>query len=111
MAIARANPTLFLMPPESSDGIRSSTPLSPTISNLRLAASRINRGETMVVIGGSGSGKSVLIKHVIGLLTPDEGSVVVDGVDISHLREKDLNEFRKKYGMLFQAAALFDSLE
>ena len=71
---------------------------------------RINRGETMVVIGGSGSGKSVLIKHVIGLLTPDEGSVIVDGVDISHLREKDLNEFRKKYGMLFQAAALFDSL-
>src|SRR3972149_5020671 len=72
---------------------------------------RINRGETMVVIGGSGSGKSVLIKHVIGLLTPDEWSVIVDGVDISHLREKDLNEFRKKYGMLFQAAALFDSLE
>jgi len=71
---------------------------------------RINRGETMVVIGGSGSGKSVLIKHVIGLLTPDDGSVLVDGVDISHLREKDLNEFRKKYGMLFQAAALFDSL-
>jgi phospholipid/cholesterol/gamma-HCH transport system ATP-binding protein len=70
----------------------------------------VERGETMVVIGGSGSGKSVLIKHVIGLLSPDEGSVIIDGVDISHLREKELNEFRKKYGMLFQGAALFDSL-
>lgn len=70
----------------------------------------IERGETMVVIGGSGSGKSVLIKHVIGLLNPDEGSVLVDGVDISHLKENDLNELRKKFGMLFQGAALFDSL-
>ena len=70
----------------------------------------IERGETMVVIGGSGSGKSVLIKHIIGLLTPDEGSVVVDGVDIARLSERELNEFRKKYGMLFQGAALFDSL-
>lgn len=71
---------------------------------------RIEHGETMVVIGGSGSGKSVLIKHIIGLLRPDEGSVIVDGVDISHLRERDLNQFRKRYGMLFQGAALFDSL-
>jgi len=70
----------------------------------------IESGETMVVIGGSGSGKSVLIKHVIGLLMPDEGSIVVDGVDISNLSENDMNELRKKYGMLFQGAALFDSL-
>lgn len=70
----------------------------------------IERGETMVVIGGSGCGKSVLIKHIIGLLTPDEGSVIVDEVDISQLGEKDLNEFRKKFGMLFQGSALFDSL-
>lgn len=70
----------------------------------------VERGETMVVIGGSGSGKSVLIKHVIGLLVPDEGSVVVDGVDIARLSEHDRNEFRKKFGMLFQGAALFDSL-
>ncbi len=70
----------------------------------------IERGETMVVIGGSGCGKSVLIKHIIGLLRPDEGRVVIGGVDISQLGEKDLNEFRKKYGMLFQGAALFDSL-
>ncbi|MDD5434906.1 MAG: ABC transporter ATP-binding protein [Nitrospira sp.] len=70
----------------------------------------IERGETMVVIGGSGSGKSVLMKHVIGLLNPDEGSVLVDGVDISRMKENDLNELRKRYGMLFQGAALFDSL-
>lgn len=70
----------------------------------------VESGETMVVIGGSGSGKSVLIKHIIGLLNPDDGSVLVDGVDISHLKKNDLNELRKKFGMLFQGAALFDSL-
>src|SRR4030066_1507885 len=70
----------------------------------------INRGETMVVIGGSGSGKSVLIKHIIGLLTPDEGSVTINGVDIFGLSEGELNNTRKKFGMLFQGAALFDSL-
>lgn len=71
---------------------------------------RIERGETMVVIGGSGSGKSVLIKHIIGLLTPDEGGVRIDGVDIFGLSEGELNKTRKKFGMLFQGAALFDSL-
>ena len=70
----------------------------------------INRGETMVVIGGSGSGKSVLIKHIIGLLIPDEGSVTINGVDIFDLSEGELNDTRKKFGMLFQGAALFDSL-
>src|SRR3990172_6467159 len=70
----------------------------------------IERGETMVVIGGSGSGKSVLMKHIIGILTTDEGSVRVDGVDIFNLNEGDLNDIRKKFGMLFQGAALFDSL-
>ena len=70
----------------------------------------INRGETMVVIGGSGSGKSVLIKHINGLLIPDEGSVTINGVDIFGLSEGELNNIRKKFGMLFQGAALFDSL-
>ncbi|MCC6542912.1 MAG: ABC transporter ATP-binding protein [Nitrospirae bacterium] len=70
----------------------------------------IERGETMVVIGGSGSGKSVLIKHIIGLLIPDEGSVTINGVDIFTLSEGELNNIRKKFGMLFQGAALFDSL-
>lgn len=70
----------------------------------------IQHGETMVIIGGSGSGKSVIIKHMIGLLKPDKGNVIVDGKDVSVLREEELNELRKKFGMLFQGAALFDSL-
>ena len=71
---------------------------------------RIEPGESMVVIGGSGSGKSVLLKHIIGILRPDEGRIFVDGVDITTLHENDLYEARKKFGMLFQMAALFDSL-
>lgn len=70
----------------------------------------VKKGESMVVIGGSGSGKSVLIKHIIGILTPDSGKVVIDDVDITSLKEGELNEIRKKFGMLFQGAALFDSL-
>ncbi len=70
----------------------------------------VKKGESMTVIGGSGSGKSVLIKHIIGLLFPDRGRVVVDGQDLNTLDERGLNEIRKKFGMLFQGAALFDSL-
>jgi phospholipid/cholesterol/gamma-HCH transport system ATP-binding protein len=68
------------------------------------------RGKVNVVIGGSGQGKSVLIKHVIGLLKPNEGHVWVDGVDVHSLDPTQLAEFRKKFGMVFQSAALFDSL-
>ena len=71
---------------------------------------KIFKGESMVVIGGSGSGKSVLMKHVIGLLKPDKGRVRVAEKYISDMRGKELNDFRKKFGMLFQAGALFDSL-
>ncbi len=71
---------------------------------------KIETGESMVVIGGSGSGKSVLLKHIIGILKPDEGKVLIDGIDIAALRENELYEVRKKFGMLFQLAALFDSL-
>jgi len=70
----------------------------------------IERGESMVVIGGSGSGKSVLLKHIIGILIPDEGKVLIDGVDLTALKEFELYEVRKKFGMLFQMSALFDSL-
>ncbi len=71
---------------------------------------RIETGESMVIIGGSGTGKSVILKHIIGLMRPDSGRVVIDGVDLLTLSEKDLSEFRKRFGMLFQGAALFDSL-
>lgn len=70
----------------------------------------IERGETMVVIGGSGTGKSVLLKHIIGLLRPDGGEVYVDGEAVSGLDEKGLNRLRRRFGMLFQGAALFDSM-
>ncbi len=70
----------------------------------------IQCGESMVVIGGSGTGKSVLIKCVIGLLHHDQGEIYVDGKEISQLKEGDWNELRKKFGMLFQRDALFDSM-
>jgi phospholipid/cholesterol/gamma-HCH transport system ATP-binding protein len=70
----------------------------------------VERGESMVVIGGSGTGKSVLIKHMIGLMMPDKGKVVVDGKEVGKLNERELNSLRRKFGMLFQGAALFDSL-
>jgi phospholipid/cholesterol/gamma-HCH transport system ATP-binding protein len=70
----------------------------------------VEKGESMTVIGGSGSGKSVLIKHIIGLLFPDQGQVTVDGQVLNDLDEEGLNDVRKKFGMLFQGAALFDSL-
>ncbi|MGC8928644.1 MAG: ABC transporter ATP-binding protein [Myxococcota bacterium] len=67
-------------------------------------------GEICVILGASGSGKSVLIKHIIGLLRPDEGSIIVKGTDISKLGDKELNEIRKSFGMVFQNSALFDSM-
>ncbi|MDO8519875.1 MAG: ATP-binding cassette domain-containing protein [Deltaproteobacteria bacterium] len=63
-----------------------------------------------VIIGRSGEGKSVLLKHIMRLLDPDQGKVVVDGCDLSSLDDHGIMEFRKKFGMLFQGAALFDSL-
>lgn len=67
-------------------------------------------GTTTVILGGSGSGKSVLMKHLIGLLQPDEGQVIVEGTDISRLQGDALNQLRAKFGMVFQWAALFDSM-
>lgn len=70
----------------------------------------IQDGETLTIIGGSGSGKSVLIKHMIGLMQPNYGKVCVDGQDLTRLSEDELFEVQKKFGYLFQSAALFDSL-
>jgi len=70
----------------------------------------IPTGVTMVIMGRSGSGKSVLLKHIIGLMRPDAGSIEVDGRPTTGLAERELNEVRKRFGMLFQSAALFDSL-
>lgn len=70
----------------------------------------IPRSKVTVIIGRSGGGKSVLLKHIIGLLKPDSGQILVDGVDIVSADDKTLNETRKKFGMLFQEGALFDSL-
>ncbi len=70
----------------------------------------VAQGETLVVLGGSGSGKSVLIRHTVGLHRPDRGEVWVDGTEITGLDEDELIETRKKVGFLFQAGALFDSM-
>jgi len=70
----------------------------------------IKSGESMVIIGRSGTGKSVLLKHIIGLVKPNDGTVLIDGTDINQLSPHDLAELRKKFGMLFQGAALFDSM-
>jgi phospholipid/cholesterol/gamma-HCH transport system ATP-binding protein len=70
----------------------------------------IRQGESMVVIGGSGTGKTVLIRCIIGLVQPDEGEIYVDGTEITSLNEREMNEIRKRFGMLFQGGALFDSL-
>jgi phospholipid/cholesterol/gamma-HCH transport system ATP-binding protein len=64
-----------------------------------------------VILGRSGVGKSVLLKHIIGLMKPDRGRIFIDGVDITQLGDTELNEMRKRFGMLFQDAALFDSLD
>jgi phospholipid/cholesterol/gamma-HCH transport system ATP-binding protein len=71
---------------------------------------RIETGESVVIIGRSGGGKSVLLKHLIGLLQPDSGQVVIDGDDIVPMNERELLRVRRKFGMLFQGAALFDSM-
>lgn len=70
----------------------------------------VKRGETLMIIGPSGEGKTVLIKHIIGLLRPDKGSIIVDGMQVNGLKERELAPVRQKVTMLFQNSALFDSL-
>jgi phospholipid/cholesterol/gamma-HCH transport system ATP-binding protein len=70
----------------------------------------VREGETVALLGPSGTGKSVLLKHVIALLRPDSGTVVVDGKDVSTLKRKELSDFRSRIGYVFQNGALFDSM-
>ncbi len=71
---------------------------------------KINKGESMVIIGRSGCGKSVSLKNMIGLIRPDSGRVIIDDTDITELDSRELDKVRMRFGMLFQGAALFDSL-
>lgn len=71
----------------------------------------IEKGKITVIIGKSGGGKSVLLKHLIGLIKPDKGSIWINGIELTKLKEKELNAIRIKFGMLFQEAALFDSMD
>ncbi|MDH3891130.1 MAG: ABC transporter ATP-binding protein [candidate division Zixibacteria bacterium] len=71
---------------------------------------KVNKGESIVVIGQSGCGKSVMLKHLVRLLEPDSGRITFDDADISKLHGRRLIDMRRRYGMLFQSAALFDSL-
>ena len=70
----------------------------------------IPRGSSTVIIGGSGTGKSVLLKHIIGLMKPDSGTVEVEGVAINELGNREITRFRRRFGMAFQEGALFDSM-
>ncbi|PYM06931.1 MAG: ABC transporter ATP-binding protein [Candidatus Rokuibacteriota bacterium] len=70
----------------------------------------IGKGEILVIIGQSGGGKSVLLKHLLGLLEADDGRIVVDGVDVTSLRGRALDDVRRRYGVVFQGGALFDSM-
>jgi phospholipid/cholesterol/gamma-HCH transport system ATP-binding protein len=70
----------------------------------------IEKGESLVIIGRSGGGKSVLLKHLIGLLKPESGQVLIDGEDITVMNERELLRVRHRFGMVFQGAALFDSM-
>ena len=70
----------------------------------------VERGESCVIVGGSGTGKSVTLKHIIGLIRPDRGHVFIDGQDLTGMKEAELNRFRQRFGMAFQEGALFDSM-
>ncbi|OGP88176.1 MAG: ABC transporter ATP-binding protein, partial [Deltaproteobacteria bacterium RBG_16_47_11] len=76
---------------------------------LRGVSFQVEKGEILALIGGSGHGKSVILKHVVGLLKPDQGHVFIDGNDIGHLKGNDLEQLRSRFGFLFQGGALFSS--
>jgi phospholipid/cholesterol/gamma-HCH transport system ATP-binding protein len=77
---------------------------------LKGASLKVYRGEVLVILGGSGMGKSVTLRHMLGLEAPDDGRIIVEDEDITDLPEEELYRVRKKFGMLFQSGALFDSM-
>lgn len=77
---------------------------------LRGASLKVYRGEVLVILGGSGTGKSVTLRHMLGLEAPDAGRVIIEDEDVTDLPEEELYRVRKKFGMLFQSGALFDSM-
>ena len=89
------------------EGLTKSFNTLRVLKNLNL---EVEKGSTLVVIGRSGCGKSVLLKHIVGVLKPDSGKVIIDGQDIGQLNAKELNLLRKRINMVFQGGALFDSL-
>src|SRR5712692_9432597 len=114
--------TLSKQPPETSSKQANGAPKAPPIHVESLSKSfgeqtvlkeinlEVAQGETLSVLGRSGTGKSVLLKLIIGLHSPDSGSILVHGQEVTRLPMKQLNEVRKKVGFLFQQAALYDSL-
>ncbi|MGH9443536.1 MAG: ABC transporter ATP-binding protein [Thermoanaerobaculia bacterium] len=101
LASRKSEPKIRLVDLSKSFGGR------PVLDHLNL---EIADGESVVLVGPSGTGKSVLLKHIIGLLRPDSGQVIIDGTDLWSLSDKDLNGFRRRFGMSFQEGALFDSM-
>lgn len=89
------------------EGLRKAFDGQPVLRGLNL---EVGKGEVLVVIGRSGGGKSVLLKHLLGLLQPDAGRIAVDGVDITGLGRAALDRVREQYGVVFQGGALFDSI-
>ncbi len=87
--------------------VRKNFGAQPVLQGVNLS---IRDGELMAIIGRSGGGKTVLLKTIAGLLKPDSGSVIIDGIDVSSMRGREIEEIRKKVGVLFQGGALFDSL-
>lgn len=88
-------------------GLYKSFGVNHVLRNLDL---EIKTGEALVIMGRSGCGKSILLKQIMGIMEPDQGTVIIDGVDIFSLSPRELDQFRLKLGMLFQGSALFDSL-
>jgi phospholipid/cholesterol/gamma-HCH transport system ATP-binding protein len=88
-------------------GVEKSFGAQKVLKGVNLA---VKRGSTVVIVGGSGQGKSVVIRHMLGLVKPDAGSVMAFGVDLAKSTKHELNEVRKRFGVLFQNAALLDSL-